>query len=489
MPRSHKDKTREFQEKMRTQGAAGFAAGTWGEIEESLGMDQSVVVDQEGNPVWSVKHTRKPRQTVSRSTFDRLLGGVAVLAIATLVTSVLAIYLDQTGDPASVRLAGTDTGDDDAAASAIALPQPPTSGFIERPAIEVVASPAGPLIRTPARPEPESQTASVAASEMPPLTAAEPAARMAATEATGTQAASAEPDNAAIAVAPEPALSDIPEETTDPVEAIVAITREEPPAAITEIQPARGTDPAPDAPPTGAVNQSTAADVTTAAAGIAANPVDEAPAPDMLAQAPITDITTEPADGTTASDESASTSTAGSDADKMNASSTGPGTLAQDTSTTMQSAASMPVANEPAGASTTADGAENISAASTEPAGSIAEQTQPAAEVVELARLEPANIAAPEPAGSEPLADVVRPGSTGRWVINLASYAGPRTADRMQRKFEGLGVSTEKQVAEVNGKTMYRLRIASFQSRADAEAYFETIKGALGLESAWITRK
>ena len=168
---------------------------------------------------------------------------------------------------------------------------------------------------------------------------------------------------------------------------------------------------------------------------------------------------------------------------------TGPGTLAQDTSTTTQSAASMPVANEPAGASTTADGAENISAASTEPAGSIAEQTQPAAEVEELARLEPAGIAAPEPAGSEPLADVVRPGSTGRWVINLASYAGPRTADRMQRKFEGLGVSTEKQVAEVNGKTMYRLRIASFQSRADAEAYFETIKGALGLESAWITKK
>jgi cell division protein FtsN len=149
----------------------------------------------------------------------------------------------------------------------------------------------------------------------------------------------------------------------------------------------------------------------------------------------------------------------------------------------------MPVGDEPAGARTTANDEDNISAASAEPAGSIAEQTRPAAEVVELARLEPADIAAPEPAGSEPLAEVVRPGRTGRWVINLASYTGPRTADRMQRKFEGLGVSTEKQVAEVNGKTMYRLRIASFESRADAKAYFETIKGALGLESAWITKK
>jgi hypothetical protein len=487
MPRGNQDKTREFQEKMRTQGAAGFAAGPWRDIEESLGMDQSVVVDQEGNPVWSVKHTRKPRQRVSRSTFDRLLGAVAVLAIATLVTSVLAIYLEQTGDPASARLASTDSAaGDDAAASAIALPQPPTSGFIKRPAVEVVASPASGLSRTPASPEPEQQTAAVAASDALPTPAAEPVVQMAATTATGTQAASPAPDTAAIAVTTEPALSGIPEETTDPVEAIAAITREASPAAIAEAQPARGADPAPAAPTTGADTQTIAAD---AAAAIAAEPADEAPESDALAQAPVTDITTEPAGSMPASDESASASGAINDADNMNADSTGPGTLAQVTNTTTESADSMPVGNEPAGASTTTDGEDNISAPSAEPAGSIAEQTRPAAEVEELARLEPAGIAAPEPASSAPLADVIRPGSTGRWVINLASYAGPKTASRMQRKFEDLGVSTEKQVAEVNGKTMYRLRIASFESRADAEAYFETIKGALGLESAWITRK
>jgi hypothetical protein len=485
MPRGNQDKTREFQEKMRTQGAAGFAAGPWREIEDSLGMDQSVVVDQEGNPVWSVKHTRKPRQAVSRSTFDRLLGGVAVLAIATLVTSVLAIYLDQTGDPASARLASTDTtSGDNAATSAIALPQPPTSGFIERPAIEVVASPASELSSAPASPEP--QTTALTASEALPPPAADPAAQ---TTATGTQTASPAPDTAAITDTDEPALAGFPEETTDPVEAIAAITLEESPAAIAETQPARGTDPAPGAPTPGADTQTFAVDTITAAAGIAANPVDEAPESDTLAQAPVTDIPTEPADSMPASDESSSTSTAASEPDNMNAANTEPGTLAQVTNTTTESADSMPAGNEPAGASTAADGADNISAASAEPAASIAEQTQPAADVEELARLEPAGIAAPEPADSEHLADVVRPGSTGRWVINLASYAGPKTASRMQRKFEDLGVSTEKQVAEVNGKTMYRLRIASFESRADAEAYFETIKGALGLESAWITKK
>ena len=108
MPRSNDEKTREFQQKMRTEGAAGFGSGPWSEIEESLGMDQSVVVDQDGNPVWSVKHTRKPRHTGARSAFDRLLGGVAVLATATLVTSVLAIYSEQTREPGSSPLASFD---------------------------------------------------------------------------------------------------------------------------------------------------------------------------------------------------------------------------------------------------------------------------------------------------------------------------------------------------------------------------------------------
>ena len=116
----------------------------------------------------------------------------------------------------------------------------------------------------------------------------------------------------------------------------------------------------------------------------------------------------------------------------------------------------------------------------------------------QLARLEPATPSASTdsavPAEQGEIAavtmdDVPLPGETGRWIINLASYNGPKTASRMQRKFEALGVSTDKQVAEVNGKTMYRLRIASFESRRDAEAYFDSIKGALGLESAWITKK
>ena len=139
MPRSNAEKTREFQKKMRTQGAAGFAAGPWQDVEESLGMDQSVVVDQDGNPVWSVQHTRKPRHALSRSGFDRLLGGVAALATATLLTSVLAIYFEQSREPGEGGLfAGGGTATDTDGGNTITLLRPSSAGFIDRPAIEVV---------------------------------------------------------------------------------------------------------------------------------------------------------------------------------------------------------------------------------------------------------------------------------------------------------------------------------------------------------------
>ena len=114
MSKSNDQKTREFEHRMRTVGAAGFGAGPWKDIEESLGMDQSVVVDQEGNPVWSVKHTRKPQRTGRRGGFDRLMGGVAMLAFAALVTSILAISFTDSAGPglSDRRLASTGQASD-----------------------------------------------------------------------------------------------------------------------------------------------------------------------------------------------------------------------------------------------------------------------------------------------------------------------------------------------------------------------------------------
>ena len=460
MPRSQDEKTREFQQRMRTEGAAGFASGPWNEIEESLGMDQSVVVDQEGNPVWSVKHTRKPRHAVSRSTFDRLVGGVAVLAIATLVTSVLAIYYEQNIEPGSSQLARSGTITGAGSGNTIVLPQPPTTGFIERPAVEVVAGP------PPADREIRHETADTDAP------AAGPDTTQVLTESASTRGLPlTEPLDQAGTAAPtveppaEPAgLSDTLAQldTQDPAKAIEAITLLESPAAIGK----------PDATQNG--------DRTNPE--LSANEADIARAGD----------TATPADSPVISGQTGA-----------------PDEAVALTATAVTDATAMPKAKMAATAGaahiTELDEQTGYVVATTDPTetnrltDTAAAKESRFTDTTQVARLEPSPAAtSPSPAEtavadsanavSISMDEVPQPGASGRWIINLASYAGPRTADRMQRKFENLGVSTDRQVAEVNGKTMYRLRIATFESRQDAQAYFDSIKDTLGLQSAWITK-
>jgi hypothetical protein len=500
MPRSNDEKTREFQKRMRTQGAAGFAAGPWKEVEESLGMDQSVVVDQNGNPVWSVQHTRKPRHTVSRSGFDRLLGGVAVLAIATLLTSVLAIYFEQTHDiRISSLFAGSESTNDPDTGNTITLLRPPTSGLIDRPAVEVVASTAGnrdimtgtletetPAARRDALPvsaaagtgQPLAYAGSDAAAETPGPVTESAAATDQADDSPASIAAMDEPavtmtrphasDSTTGAKPPATPVEALADFGPDTAEAIETITRQESPAAIA---------------------------ASTASTGRA----EEAPSMTMPATAPATTGHTDPAEALAAIKPAAGPAVthraakpviteAPGDAPAM----TGTGAAAAITAT------KPPVRSEPASpVPAAAEMAADIPVLNPMPQ-TVSPAETPDSGTPQLALLEPA-ISAPSP-NSEAAAelgetaavttdDVPLPGATGRWIINLASYAGPKTADRMQRKFEDLGVSTDRQVAEVNGKTMYRLRIASFESRQDAQSYFDSIKDTLGLKSAWITKK
>mgnify|MGYP001816138344 FL=1 len=527
MPRSNDEKTREFQQKMRTQGAAGFAAGPWNEIEESLGMDQSVVVDQEGNPVWSVKHTRKPRHAVSRSTFDRLVGGVAVLATATLVTSVMAIYFEQTREPGSSQLARTDTTADRDTRNTIVLPQPPTTGFIERPAVEVVA-------RTPAEPDIAKDTLTAVAPaagtvKLPVEAATDTDQRLPGTapatgagametvvapaEATATLAqidtqqstpAVNDPDPAVDSVETTVTLAqlDSQQSTTDVVnsgpdtadalsvmspdtaEDIEAITLQASPAAIGETAKPQITEStyrgqaAADTELPGMVTNAGMAPMAVTApdtATVVETPVavEQAAAPDVAL------VVTPPAETALPVDTLAM--------------------LETETSMIPNAAGNTDQSEQNRTAVSVAGMAETGEAVTASDTGTVSQEETPAAGTTQLAQLEPAGPVPSSPASAAATGlgeittvtvdDVPQPGATGRWIINLASYAGPKTAARMQRKFEDLGVSTDKQVAEVNGKTMYRLRIASFESRRDAENYFDSIKETLGLKSAWITKQ
>ncbi len=490
MSRSNADKTREFQKKMRTQGAAGFAAGPWKDVEESLGMDQSVVVDQDGNPVWSVQHTRKPRHAVSRSGFDRLLGGVAVLALATLLTSALAIYFEQTREPGDGgRIAGSETASDTDAGNTITLLRPPAAGYIDRPAVEVVENSASDrdimqgTLDTATAPATgdrlpgmtETGTDQGLASAAPGATAGTPPVSdaMAATGTPDTttgiaardEASASLPESPALdhtAAAPVDALSALDPDTAQDIE---AITRQEPPAASAGPTASAGMtrEVASGTPPVAA--PATADETLTA--------IEPPAGPDLTAGASAPVLAETPQDMPAMADADTAVMTAAMESPDPGEPAS-PDLAAADRLTGAAQANPMPQTSAVSPADTQTTGTNRL--AQLEPA---TPPVSPAGAVAtELGET------APETVDGVPL-----PGVTGRWIINLASYAGPKTASRMQQKFEALGVSTEKQVAEVNGATMYRLRIASFESRGDAEAYFDSIKDTLGLESAWITKK
>jgi cell division septation protein DedD len=76
--------------------------------------------------------------------------------------------------------------------------------------------------------------------------------------------------------------------------------------------------------------------------------------------------------------------------------------------------------------------------------------------------------------------------SQGKWAINLASYVSEKAAGRKMDSFREKGVSTEMVSARVNGRTIYRVRIAGFESQAAARAMAATVEQQLGLEDTWI---
>jgi hypothetical protein len=79
--------------------------------------------------------------------------------------------------------------------------------------------------------------------------------------------------------------------------------------------------------------------------------------------------------------------------------------------------------------------------------------------------------------------------ATGDWVINLASYASESIAARKLADFSRKGVTAEQTVATVNGKTIYRVRVAGFDTRKSAMDRAEKIRQQLGLKDTWITRQ
>ena len=78
---------------------------------------------------------------------------------------------------------------------------------------------------------------------------------------------------------------------------------------------------------------------------------------------------------------------------------------------------------------------------------------------------------------------------TGKWSINIASYANRRVANKMLAEFRQQGVAAVQVSATVNGKTIYRVRVPGFATRRAAETAAVTIRKQLGLQETWITKR
>lgn len=95
----------------------------------------------------------------------------------------------------------------------------------------------------------------------------------------------------------------------------------------------------------------------------------------------------------------------------------------------------------------------------------------------------------PRPAPLQPREPARSPPRHGGWVINLASYTSRHYAADKLATFVAAGVPAEQVEAQVNGTTVYRLRVAGFPSYRAASARAEAIQARLGLQETWIARR
>ncbi|MEZ5542071.1 MAG: SPOR domain-containing protein [Pseudomonadota bacterium] len=107
--------------------------------------------------------------------------------------------------------------------------------------------------------------------------------------------------------------------------------------------------------------------------------------------------------------------------------------------------------------------------------------------------MKPAPPAAAEPAWTPEQQHASAPAQQamglGAWVINLASYNSSSYAASKLAEFKSQGVIAEQVSAEVNGSTVYRLRVSGFDSYRSASEQAGDLRARLGLGETWVTRR
>jgi cell division protein FtsN len=76
--------------------------------------------------------------------------------------------------------------------------------------------------------------------------------------------------------------------------------------------------------------------------------------------------------------------------------------------------------------------------------------------------------------------------TNAHWSVNLIAFKQDWYAKSKAAEFAQKGVPVEVIPVDVNGVVWYRLRVAGFKNRAEADSYAARIKKALNLSSVWV---
>ena len=535
MSRTQTERQQAFKERLQAEGADSFADGPrpWEQWDESG--------NQGDNRVWEGTARRiYPKRKAVRSFGDRLLSGLAVVALGSMLVGIAGVFLSTPSTPRQARstiqpppifarrtTAPAATTPTEPAATttpviaqletlappAAGIPAPPSkpqtileptlatarrtpspviqADSVDRVAVETVITEGAVTTRVftrqPSQDEPEM--IAMIATTAPPFTHAAaqheeaPVATATETVLPGQNEAAA---MAAVVVAPaeigEVTAPVVVEQATETISepAIVALTETAPTEPdVAEQATETITEPAIVA----LAEQDVAGQATkTITEPAVITLADTAPTePDVAGQA--TETITEPAVITLA--ETAPTNPDA--AEQKSAVMSAPSTTEQG-----GAAATEPAVDEQTAAVLTAPDI----VAQTGPLDSdiavIEETTQPAAAAVALntpataAETTPDITRALETATQTPVLPAAK---TGKWVINLSSYTRKSTAERMLAVFQQKGVDAEVFATTINDKPMYRIRVTGFEHARSARAEISTLEQQLDLEGAWISKR
>jgi len=488
MSRTQTERQQAFKERLQAEGADSFADGPrpWEQWDESG--------NQGDNRVWEGTARRiYPKRKAVRSFGDRLLSGLAVVALGSMLVGIAGVFLSTPSTPRQARstiqpppiFARRTTAP---AATTPTEPAATTTPVIAQ--LETLAPPAAGIPAPPSKPQTILEPTLATARRTPsPVIQADSVDRVAVetviTEgAVTTRVFTRQPSQ------DEPEMIAMIATTAPPFTHAAAQHEEAPVATATEtVLPGQNEAAAMAAVVVAPaeIGEVTAPVVVEQATETISEPAivaltETAPTePDVAEQA--TETITEPAVITLA--ETAPTEPDA--AEQRSAVMSAPSTTEQG-----GAAATEPAVDEQTAAVLTAPDI----VAQTGPLDSdiavIEETTQPAAAAVALNT--PATAAETTPDITRELetatqTPVLPAAKTGKWVINLSSYTRKSTAERMLAVFQQKGVDAEVFATTINDKPMYRIRVTGFEHARSARAEISTLEQQLDLEGAWISKR